>query len=877
MSRVTVEQLKAALRGRWRSVLSRLGVPCAEWISKAEGPCPRCAGDARFRAYNDFDETGGARCNRCGEWADGIATLMWWQNIDFPAAIDILAAEAGLNGEATWEPFRVVHPPAEPEEKPGPRRGTPATLHRGYEAVLNALALNHRHRKDLRARGLDDDDIDAAGYRSLPRDGRNELAAKLQADLGDDYELIPGLTRDKVNPIPVQPGLVVPCRDLEGKIIGLRVRRDGNIKKGQSKYTWFSSSKHGGPSSVAVPHAPRFSGDTSTVRIAEGELKAELATKFTGIFSLSFPGNQTWDRTIPFIEQLGAKTVLLAFDADAEQNLGVARTLKAAYQQLTERGYDVKVETWALADGKGIDDLLVAGKTPTVLAGDLALNEVARIVQAATPPPDEPPPDEGEASPSDVEDKPTVRNAWVEWAKDSNGESKAIVTPIPMRDVISLVQRATSNWPRRVDQALFIHDADLGVSWLTMPAAFFGWLSSTAGIVDWHRGRGCVSKEELFQELKRTAFRHAAVEQLPHEPRIDGHYYACPDVAPGDGSKLRELLDFFCPATPIDRDLILAAMMTCFWGGQSGKRPVFVITTDDGPGAGKSTVAQIIGMLAGGLMSFDRDEEVSQIKTRLLSPDALTRRCAILDNVKTLKLSWAELEGLITAESISGKVMYVGEGSRPNTITWFITLNGANLGTDIAKRSVIIKVRKPEYAGDWEVQVRAFIQEHREALIADVISALKAEPADLEKYTRWATWEEAVLRRLPEPADAQQLIIERQSVADAEQEENEAIEEHIAEHLQRLDYSAEHQNVFLPLKVITPWFNEAAGSKYSTTQVARLLRRMCSEGRLRRLIESPSRTYGRGFVWYGLKAGDAELQTDIELRHDGNGSQRSFI
>jgi hypothetical protein len=318
------------------------------------------------------------------------------------------------------------------------------------------------------------------------------------------------------------------------------------------------------------------------VRITEGEIKAHVATKLSGVLTLSFPGNQTWDRTIPLIEQLGATTVLLAFDADAQHNLGVARTLKAAYQQLSAKGLDVRVEKWALADGKGIDDLLVTGKKPEVLSGDLAVREIDRIMRDATPP-DEPPPDESEAGEGQSEpDKPTVRNAWVEWTKGDDGESKRILTPIPIRDVIQLVRRVTEDWPRRVDQALFIHDADLGLSWLTVPASLFGWLSSF-GVVEWHSANGCVTKEELFQELRRTAKKHAAVEPLPHEPRIDGHYYACGDVEPGDGSTLRTLLDYFCPATPLDRDLMQAAIMTCFWGWTGAGRPAFVITTDDGP------------------------------------------------------------------------------------------------------------------------------------------------------------------------------------------------------------------------------------------------------------------------------------------------------
>jgi hypothetical protein len=83
-------------------------------------------------------------------------------------------------------------------------------------------------------------------------------------------------------------------------------------------------------------------------------------------------------------------------------------------------------------------------------------------------------------------------------------------------------------------------------------------------------------------------------------------------------------------------------------------------------------------------------------------------RIALLDNVKTTRFSWAELEALITREVISGKRMYVGDASRPNLITWLITLNGASLSTDMAQRVVEIRLADPEYRETWESEVTAF-------------------------------------------------------------------------------------------------------------------------------------------------------------------------
>ena len=149
----------------------------------------------------------------------------------------------------------------------------------------------------------------------------------------------------------------------------------------------------------------------------------------------------------------------------------------------------------------------------------------------------------------------------------------------------------------------------------------------------------------------------------------------------------------------MDGHLLKAMWATALWGGTGGAGPAFVITSDLGRGVGKSRLAALTGYLVGGSLDFSAKEDIATIKQRLLSPDALTHRVAFLDNVKSLRFSWAELGALVTSVEISGKRMFVGEVQRPNTFTWFGTLNGASLSTDMAQRCVIIKLGRPEYSG----------------------------------------------------------------------------------------------------------------------------------------------------------------------------------
>jgi hypothetical protein len=110
----------------------------------------------------------------------------------------------------------------------------------------------------------------------------------------------------------------------------------------------------------------------NTVRLTEGELKADVATALSGLLTLSIPGVAMWGKALPVLEELRPQQVALAFDVDWRSNPHVARALGQAAFALIKAGYTVQVEDWDPALGKGIDDLLAAGHRPVRQSAALA-------------------------------------------------------------------------------------------------------------------------------------------------------------------------------------------------------------------------------------------------------------------------------------------------------------------------------------------------------------------------------------------------------------------------------------------------------------------------------------------------------------------------
>jgi hypothetical protein len=440
-----------------------------------------------------------------------------------------------------------------------------------------------------------------------------------------------------------------------------------------------------------------------------------------------------------------------------------------------------------------------------------------------------------------------ITNAEVEYHEDEDGKEKPKIVALDMSEIIKRIFVATDGWPKRVGNSLFIHEPQ-GIHWIESAPALFGWLSSRLGAIEWRRSVGCATKEELFHELCRTAESFEAIESLPHFPPMPGHYYACPKYEPGDGSHLDKLVNFFSPETPQDRMLILAMFATPFWGGKPGSRPAFLVTSDKGRGVGKSTIAAMIARLAGGFIELRATEDASRMYARLLSPNGLKLRIARLDNVKTLKFSWAELEAVITSPSISGHRLHKGEASRPNSLSLFITLNGASLSIDMAQRVIIVKLAKPRgRMGAWESDVCDFIDNHRQEILADIAAFFELEPEPIPDHTRWAAWEDEVLGRLVDSMKIKELIESRANQANVESEEIERMEEFIEERLRDLKYQS--CLIHIPSGVAAEWYCQVTGERKGPIAIGRIITQACNEGHAKKMRPNPNRSHGRGFVF----------------------------
>lgn len=245
---------------------------------------------------------------------------------------------------------------------------------RAYRLLIDELTLSDSHRQSLRDRGLSDDAIDSAKYRSLP-DDCHQVALKLLMMLGSDFRQVPGF-RNSGGPTRInsKPGLFIPVRNADDRLVAIKVKPDDPGPDKKYCYLTSRSKKNSdGPSPGSPIHVPfGVRGPCDEVRITEGELKADVVFHLTRMPTVSMPGVGSWQKSIPVIKQLGAKSVRLAFDADARTNEAVASAQRSLYQALVKLEYDVIVETWPLEAGKGIDDLLASGGRPEVLSGSAA-------------------------------------------------------------------------------------------------------------------------------------------------------------------------------------------------------------------------------------------------------------------------------------------------------------------------------------------------------------------------------------------------------------------------------------------------------------------------------------------------------------------------
>lgn len=325
----------------------------------------------RGRGSHDYvDVSPRHRCPVCGKGS--------WCQVKRDGSVVLCKHDAGGRAKVNAEGVTFyIHPtngvqwevpPAPPPSTSG--RAAAAVCDAGYRAALVVLRLDDVDAAALRARGLTDEAIATARYRTLPDARRAEVARAVVDAVGEaDAAGVPGMFwKTDANDrgwwsFSGWSGLLVPVRDPEGQIVALKVRRRA-VADGEKRYVFITSASRGGPSAENALHVPLAAAalrSTGRLVLTEGELKADVATHLLGDWPVvSLPGVGAWPRAAAFARAWGARDVVVAFDADWQTNPVVAAAERHLLDALRAGGWP-RATVWRWDRRfKGLDDYLAA-------------------------------------------------------------------------------------------------------------------------------------------------------------------------------------------------------------------------------------------------------------------------------------------------------------------------------------------------------------------------------------------------------------------------------------------------------------------------------------------------------------------------------------
>ena len=269
---------------------------------------------------------------------------------------------------------------------------------------------------------------------------------------------------------------------------------------------------------------------------------------------------------------------------------------------------------------------------------------------------------------------------------------------------------------------------------------------------DFKDGGTFVSWPELFARLSQTSHKYNGIARAPWFPHRDDVFPIYPILPPADPEHRRfwEYVSRFNHAMSADKQLLAGFMIAPLFYDSGAPRPAWCIDTVDAQGSGKSTVVKMCAALYGespiGLDLKSLNNDLNQVKKRILSSEGRAKRIALFDNI-TESFKGANLADFVTESAITGMAPYGrGEETRLNDITWVCTVNGGSVDTDMATRTYKIKIKKPEkYAPRWERETLAFIQKHRLQILADAIDMMSHAPERIRPGSRFPLFDATVL------------------------------------------------------------------------------------------------------------------------------------
>lgn len=331
-------------------VISLLGLPTppAGKISYYI-PCPCCDDKPKSRHLNINLRKDVFRCPRCG-FSGGVFDLYaYYARIPREQVLSALRDRLSI---PTVRP--TLHQSPFVEENP---LTDADARHATYTALLARLTLASDHRENLLHRGLSQEGISRLGYKTTPLVGCGSLAKRLQEE-GRYLAGVPGFYKEDGRWSVKFPGrgILVPVRDVKGRIQGMQVRLDSAKKR---KFRWLSSA--GLPEGCGAKTWVHLAGEPRPlVLLTEGPMKADVIHFLTGQTVLAVAGVNSLSQLKPVLEKLqaaGMEQIMTSFDMDYLVNPHVQNGQENLNRLLEECRIAYGTYLWD-PQYKGLDDYI---------------------------------------------------------------------------------------------------------------------------------------------------------------------------------------------------------------------------------------------------------------------------------------------------------------------------------------------------------------------------------------------------------------------------------------------------------------------------------------------------------------------------------------
>ena len=347
------------MRFRMVDIIPLLGLP-----SPPQGrnsyyiTCP-CCDSGRSKHLNINLSRDVYRCPRCG-FAGGLLDMYaYYTGIDRSQVYNELKSRLFSDDEyiARQKSSNWKKRSSQPQETTDCPITDIDTRNATYCALLEKLTLASDHRENLQARGLNDESITRNGYRTTPVVGTKALAKQLLAD-GLYLAGVPGFYRDKGDKqwtfVQNQRGILIPVKDISGRIQGLQIRRD-NVKK--RKFRWVSSSDR--PDGCRAEGWVHIAGPIrEQVLLTEGPMKGDVIFQLTGQTVVAVPGVNSLtqlEACLNLLADKGVKKAVTAFDMDFMKNPHVQSGYLDLIRVINAVGFKFGTYLWN-PEYNGLDD-----------------------------------------------------------------------------------------------------------------------------------------------------------------------------------------------------------------------------------------------------------------------------------------------------------------------------------------------------------------------------------------------------------------------------------------------------------------------------------------------------------------------------------------